>query len=474
MTGAVRRRLALVVSVAGAMLVALDGTILLVAQPPLRRDFGASVAQVQWTSTGYLLAVVSFLVVAGYLGDRFGHARLLSAGALGFAAASAGIAAAPGVGWVIALRVLQGVFGALLQPATLALLRLACPADLLGRAVAMRTVGIGLAAAAGPILGGVLVDLLGWRAVFVINVPLALAVAALTLAVRVPKSACTEPRRLDLAGTALLTAALGLLVHTLVGVPEHGWGAARTLLGFAVTACAATAFVVHERRSAHPIVPACVARSLPVTASMAMLLVTTGGLFGTLFVSTFRLQDVQGLGPLATGVRVLPLTVLMVLGAPVAGAALRRYGARRTAVTGVILVVLGIVGLSGPAAEGAWTGAGTAFALLGAGIATVMVTATGAVVGDAPVGYAGVVGGLKQTAMNVGPALGIALAAGLVPAAGADPSDAAATAAGAGPALLLLAGLVALGLLPAALLPDRHPDPPTAVGTSTRRASRQA
>lgn len=148
-----RQRIALLVSVGGAMLVALDGTVLSVAQPSLRRDLGASVAQVQWTSTAYLLAVAAFLVLAGRLGDRYGHARLLLVGVLGFAAASAGIALAPGVAWVIALRAAQGVFGALLQPATLALLRLAYPPERLSSPVAVRTSAIGVAAAAGPLLG---------------------------------------------------------------------------------------------------------------------------------------------------------------------------------------------------------------------------------------------------------------------------------------------------------------------------------
>lgn len=182
-----RQRIPLLVSVAGAMLVALDGTVLTMAQPSLRRDLGAGVAQVQWTSTAYLLAVAAFLVLAGRLGDRYGHTRLLFVGVLGFAAASAGIVFAPGVGWVIALRAAQGVFGALLQPATLALLRLAYPPDRLATAVAVRTGAIGLAAAAGPLLGGLLVARWDWRAVFVINVPVALVIAALTLAVRAPR-----------------------------------------------------------------------------------------------------------------------------------------------------------------------------------------------------------------------------------------------------------------------------------------------
>lgn len=445
MTGTVRRRLALLVSVAGAMIVALDGTVLIVAQPSLQHDLGASVAQVQWTSTAYLLAVAALLVVAGRLGDTYGHRRLFLVGVLGFGAASAGIALAPGAGWVIALRAAQGVFGALLQPATLALLRLAYPPDRLGTPIALRTSAIGIAAAAGPLLGGVLVAHLGWRAVFVVNVPVALAIAALTLAVRVPAPPGTGGHGPGFTGPALLASGLAALVYTLTGVEAHGWTAAPTLLGFLTVMCAGVALAVQQRRSAHPVVPPAVARSLPVTASMALLLVTTAALFGTLFTATFVLQDVLGLDPLATGLRVLPMTALMVLGAPVATAALRRYGPRRTALTGSLLVVLGIAGLSRLDGAATAAGLGTAFAVLGAGFTTVMVTATGTVVGDAPPGYAGVVGGLKQTAMNVGPTLGIAVAAGMP------------LLTSAGPTLLLLCGCAALGLLPASLLPRTGP-----------------
>lgn len=428
------QRIALLACVGGAMLVALDGTVLGMAQPSLSHDFEAGVAQVQWTSTAYLLAVAAFLVIAGRLGDRYGHARLLLTGVLGFAATSAGIALAPGIGWVIALRAAQGVFGALLQPATLALLRLAYPPDRLSGPVAFRTGAIGVAAAAGPLLGGVLVAHAGWRSVFVLNVPIALAIAALTLAVRVPAPPRTGSGRPALAGAALLAAGLAVLVHALAGVPAHGWTAPPTLLGLGGAAALAVALVRYERRTAQPLVPAAVARSRPVAASMALLLAISGGMFGALFTVTFLLQDVRGLDPLATGLLVLPLTGCMVAGAPLAGAALRRYGPRRTALTGTGLVVLGVGGL------GAWSGPWVmaAFAVLGAGFAAVMVTATGTVVGDAPPGYAGVVGGLKQTAMNVGPTLGIAVAAG----AGASPT-----------ALFALAALAALGLLPASLLP---------------------
>ena len=472
----VRRRLALLVSVAGAMIVALDGTVLLVAQPSLGHELGASVAQVQWTSTSYLLTVAALLVVAGRLGDRYGHPRMLFFGVLGFAAASAGIALAPGVRWVIALRAVQGMFGALLQPATLALLRLTYPVHRLAGPIAVRTSAIGIAGAAGPVLGGVLVAHLGWRAVFVVNVPVALAIAAVTLAVRAPSVPGPGPRRLDVTGAALLAIMLAALVHTLVGVPTYGWVGAPTLLGLAVVVAVAVVLVGHERRSPDPIVPAVAARSVPVAASMAILLLASGGMFGALFVANFFLQDVLRLDPLASGLRVLPLTVLMVLGAPLAGAALRWYGPRRVAVVGTLLVAVGIVGLAilstlGPTGPW-WVGVAT-FAVLGAGFAAVMVTATGTVVGDAPAGYAGVVGGLKQTAMNLGPTLGIAVAAsvmllgssrGGLPGSGAvDLGGVVGTGAGMGPTLLVLAGLAALALVPAALLPPR---PKAAAGSA--------
>ncbi|WP_234104483.1 MFS transporter, partial [Streptomyces venezuelae] len=181
-----RRAPVLACSVVGAAVVALDGTVLTVAQPALQHDLHAAVGQVQWTSTGYLIAVASLLVFAGRLGDRYGHRRVFAVGALGFAAASTGIALAPGIGAVIALRVLQGVCGALLQPATLGMLRTAYPPERLGTPIAVRTAAIGLAAAAGPLVGGALVSAYGWRAVFLLGVPPALAIGLLALTTREP------------------------------------------------------------------------------------------------------------------------------------------------------------------------------------------------------------------------------------------------------------------------------------------------
>ncbi|MEU1166582.1 MFS transporter, partial [Streptomyces sp. NPDC005921] len=208
------RRLTLVSSVAGAVVVALDGTVLTVAQPTLQRELHASFAEVQWTSTAYLIAVASLLVFAGRLADRYGQRRMFGLGMLGFGAASAGIGCAPGIGWVIGLRVAQGVFGALLQPATLGMLRTVCPPDRLAKPLAVRTAAVGLAAAAGPLVGGALVTGLGWRAVFFLHVLPTAALGVLALAGREPRPAVRTP--LDGPGALLLAVTLAALVHGLV------------------------------------------------------------------------------------------------------------------------------------------------------------------------------------------------------------------------------------------------------------------
>ncbi|MCF3125049.1 MFS transporter [Streptomyces arenae] len=447
------------------MVVALDGTVLTVVQPALQRDLDASFAAVQWTSTGYLIAVASLLVFAGRLGDRYGHRRLFALGTLGFAAASAGVGCAPGVGWVIALRVAQGIFGALLQPATLGMLRAAFPPDRLGMPIALRTSAIGLAAAAGPVLGGALATHLGWRSVFFLSVVPALAIGLLALLVRVPEPPRPGPAPgLDLPGAGLLAVALACLVHTLVGLPEAG-GPAAPVAGFLATAVACGAFVLRERRAASPLVPPRLVGSAAVGPALAVLVAASAAMFGALFVATYFLQDVLELDPLGSALRALPLAVAMVAGAPLGAVVLRRWGARRTVTSATALLTAGVLALSrlGPDAGPLVTGG--AFLLVGAGFGTVMVAATAVVVRHAPVADAGVAGGLQQTAMNVGPALGIAAATTLMSALasttgpqGPGPrwSDGEFLSA-MGPTLTALAALAALGTAVAARLPRGTP-----------------
>ncbi|MEU6373150.1 MFS transporter [Streptomyces sp. NPDC046909] len=441
-------RLVLASSVTGAVIVALDGTVLTIAQPTLQRDLGATFAQVQWTSTGYLIAVASLLVFAGRLGDRYGHRRVFGVGMVGFGVASAGIGLAPGVGWVVGLRVVQGVFGALLQPATLGMLRAAYPPDRLRGPIALRTAAIGVSAAVGPLVGGVLVAGAGWRAVFFLNVLPAVVFGGLALTVREPgrttdvrdglalaaqdsgpttdvrggfAPAARQPGgtpdvrgglattarsgpepptavRLDIPGALLLAVALGALVHTLVS-PQ--WP------GAAVTVVAGVAFVRHGRRTSGPLIP----RGIP-GPPLGVLVAASAALSGTLFLGTYVLQETLGLDPFQSALRCLPLAVLMVAAAAGCPVLLRRVGARRTTAAAMVVLAAGVLVLDRASGTFALC---AGFALLGAGFGTVMVAATHVVVRQSPVESAGVAGGLQQTAMNVGPTLGVALAAAGVP-----------------------------------------------------------
>ncbi|WP_245689147.1 MFS transporter [Streptomyces chattanoogensis] len=443
------RRLALTGSIVGAVIVALDGTVLTVAQPTLQRDLHASFVQVQWTSTGYLIAVASLLVFAGRLGDRYGHQQVFALGILGFGAASAGIGLAPGADWVIGLRIAQGIFGALLQPATLGMLRAAYPPDRLGMPIALRTSAIGLAAAAGPVIGGALTAHLGWRAVFFLNVAPALVIGVLALLVRIPAPrGGATPTRLDLPGAGLLAVALVCLVHTLIGIPDAGWTVG-TALGFLAMTAAGIAFVRHERRTADPLLPPDVLGSPTVAAALAILLAASASLFGTLFVGTYFLQNVLALDPFQSALRVLPLAVMMVLSAPASAVLQRRYGPRRTTAAAMTLLTLGVLLLSLPGFGRSSTTVTTVavsggFLLLGAGFGTVMVTATAVIVRHASAAHAGVAGGLQQTAMNIGPTLGVAMATMLV-----------SLGAATGATLLVLAAVAAIGAPLAAGLPGR-------------------
>lgn len=437
------RRWILASSVAGAVVVALDGTVLTVAQPRLQRDLGASFTEVQWTSTAYLVAVAGLLVFAGRLGDRYGQRRVFALGLLGFGAASAGIGVAPGVGWVIGLRAVQGVFGALLQPATLGMLRAAFPPDRLARPLAVRTAAIGLAAAAGPLVGGALVTGLGWRAVFFLNVLPAL-VFGLPALLRPEPPVAGSRTPLDVPGAVLLAVSLSCLVHALTARPV-------STAGLVAAALTAAVLVRHERRTASALLPTAIIGSRAAGAALGVLVVVSAALFGALFVATYVLQRRLGLDPLHSSVRSLPLAVLMVASAALCPLLLRRFGARGTTTAATALLALGVLVLSGATSAAAF---GCAFGLLGAGFGTVMVAATQVVVRRAEVAVAGVAGGLQQTALNVGPAVGVATATALL-------------GAGTGRALLALAALAALGVPLSRALPGTDEDRP-APGTEKR------
>ncbi|MFE4656041.1 MFS transporter [Streptomyces hydrogenans] len=392
------------------MMVALDGTIVAIANPAIQADLGASLDQLQWITNGYLLALAVALITAGKLGDRFGHRQTFLIGIAGFAAASGAIGLSDSIAFVIGFRVLQGLFGALLMPAALGLLRATFPAEKLNMAIGIWGMVIGASTAGGPILGGFLVEHVSWQSVFFINVPVGVVALALGLIILKDHRAENAPRSFDVLGIALLSGAMGLLVWSLIKAgADWGWTSANTwgcLLGAIVLF---VVFAVWETKVEEPLIPLAMFRSVPLSAGVVLMVLMAFAFMGGLFFVTFYLQGVKGLGPIDAGLRLLPLTAMMIVSSPLAGALITKFGPRVPLVGGMVCTAAAMFGMISLSADTSTLAMSLWFALLGLGLAPVMVGATEVIVGNAPLELSGVAGGLQQAAMQVGGALGTAV-----------------------------------------------------------------
>ncbi|MFV0136223.1 DHA2 family efflux MFS transporter permease subunit [Streptomyces sp. HMX87] len=393
----------------GVMMVALDGTIVAIANPAIARDLGATFAQVQWITNAYFLALAVTLITAGKLGDRFGHRQTFLIGVVGFAAASGAIGLSDSIAMVITFRVFQGLFGALLMPAALGLLRATFPAEKLNMAIGIWGMVIGASTAGGPILGGVLVEHVNWQSVFFINVPVGVLAVALGAWILLDRRAKNAPRSFDLLGIALLSAAMFCLVWALIKAPEWGWGDGKTWLFIGASVVGFLLFGLWEQRVREPLIPLALFRSVPLSAGVVLMVLMAIAFMGGLFFVTFYLQNVHGMSPVDAGLHLLPLTGMMIVGSPLAGAMITKVGPRIPLAGGMTLTAIAMYGMSTLEKE---TGSGLMslwFAVLGLGLAPVMVGATEVIVGNAPMELSGVAGGLQQAAMQIGGSLGTAV-----------------------------------------------------------------
>ncbi|HVB44923.1 MAG TPA: MFS transporter [Streptosporangiaceae bacterium] len=405
--------LTLVTVALGVTMVALDGTIVAVANPAIQSHLHASLADIQWVTNAYLLALAVSLITMGKLGDRFGHKKVFTTGVVGFALSSAAIglsgSIASSISLVIAFRLVQGVFGAMLQPTALALLRETFAAEKLNGAIGIWGAVIGASTAAGPIVGGLLVQHIGWESCFYVNVPV--GVAALTMSLLVLRETPSSPaaRSFDIPGIVTLSGALFLLIWGLIKGSGYGWGSAQTLAFLGGAALMALLFAVRESRARQPLLPLRLFRSVSLSAGTALVILLMFALFGAMFFMTFYLENVHGLDPVATGVRLLPMTGMLIIGAPLSAAVINRVGPRLPIMTGMALGAVALFGLSRLGTAASPNDTITWFLLLGLGLSPVMVGATDVIVGNAPVELAGVAGGLQSTAMQVGGTIGTAV-----------------------------------------------------------------
>ncbi|MEU6799611.1 MFS transporter [Streptomyces neyagawaensis] len=393
----------------GVMMVALDGTIVAIANPAIADDLKASFAEVQWITNAYFLALAVTLITAGKLGDRFGHRQTFLIGVVGFAAASGAIGLSNSVAFVVTFRVFQGLFGALLMPAALGLLRATFPAEKLNMAIGIWGMVIGASTAGGPILGGFLVENVSWQSVFWINVPVGVLAVALGVGILLDHRAENAPRSFDVLGIALLSGAMFCLVWALIKAPEWGWGSGTTWTFVAASLVLFALFALWETRVKEPLIPLGLFRSVPLSAGVVLMVLMAIAFMGGLFFVTFYLQNVHGMSPIDAGLHLLPLTGMMIVGSPLAGALITKAGPRIPLAGGMACTAIAMYGMStletdtGSAVMSLW------FALLGLGLAPVMVGATEVIVGNAPLELSGVAGGLQQAAMQIGGSLGTAV-----------------------------------------------------------------
>jgi EmrB/QacA subfamily drug resistance transporter len=396
----------------GVMMVALDGTIVAVANPAIQSHLHASLAGVQWISNAYLLALAVSLITIGKFGDRFGHKKVFLTGVIGFAASSAAIglsgSIASSITLVIAFRALQGVFGAMLQPTALALLRNTFPPEKMNGAIGIWGAVIGASTAAGPIVGGLLVQHIGWEACFYVNLPVGAAALAMSLLV-LRETPASPASSFDIPGIAALSGVLFALIWGLIKGPDYGWGSARTLAFLGAAALLGLLFILREHSARQPLLPLKLFRSASLSAGVVLVILLMFALFGAMFFMTFYLENVHGLSPIAAGVHLLPMTAMLIIGSPLAGTLIGRAGPRLPIVAGMAMAAAAMFGLSRLGAAASPNATILWFVLLGLGLSPVMVGATEVIVGNAPVRLAGVASGLQSTAMQLGGTFGTAV-----------------------------------------------------------------
>jgi EmrB/QacA subfamily drug resistance transporter len=444
----------LVVSALGLFMVALDTLVVTTALPVLRVDLGASLPDLEWTVNAYNLAFACLLLTGAALGDRFGRRRMFAIGLLGFTAASAAAALSPNVNALIAARAVQGAAAAIVMPLTLTLISAAFPAEKRGAAIGLWGGIAGLAVAAGPVVGGAVIDGIDWHWIFWLNVPVGLALAPLALS-RLTESFGPRPQ-LDPAG--LLLAGSGMLALTwgLVRSNTVGWSSLEVIATLAIGLVLVAVFVAWEQRAPNTMLPLELFRSRGFSSANAVSFFMYAGLFGALFLMAQFLQTALSYSPLQAGLRLLPWTATPMVIAPIAGGLADRFGNKPFMVTGLTMqaVGLGWVALIASPHVG-YLQLGLALTIAGIGTSLCFPTVANAVMASVPLKEAGIASGTNSSLRELGGVLGVAVLAAVFANRGGYQSPAA-FVDGFKPALVVAAVLTGGGIVAALLAPARR------------------
>lgn len=404
-----RRLLVLAICCSSLFIVGLDSTIVNVALPAIGRQLHGGVSGLQWTIDGYILVLASLLMLGGATADRIGRRRVFLAGLATFTAGSGLCSLAPGLGWLVAFRMVQAVGGSMLNPVAMSIITNTFP-DRSERARALGAWGgaYALSVALGPVIGGVLVDTVGWRGAFWVNIPVGVAAVALTLRF-VPESKAPRARRPDPAGQLLIMAMLAALTYAIIEGPSDGWTSPLILGLFAMSALSSGALLAWELCRDEPVVDPRFFRSPPFAGAVLTAISAHIALAGFLFLASLYLQDVLRLSALGAGLRLLPMAAVMGGGAILSGRIVSRRGARLPMMmSGVALCASGLL-LSRLGQGSGPLAVLLAFCVFGAGSGLVGVPITQAAVSGMPAAQAGVASGIASTSRQVGQSLGVAV-----------------------------------------------------------------